>query len=109
MKILIENGANLKLLDTNIWSPIQQAISKDNLEILRLLIEKGVDVNLIDGEWTPLTRAIDFDKIDMVKILIENGANLNLLGTNIWSSIQQAISKDNLEILRLLIEKGHTV
>ena len=40
VKILIENGANLNLLNPNVWSPIQTAISKENFEILTLLIEK---------------------------------------------------------------------
>jgi len=50
----------------------------NDLSLAQKLINKGVNVNLIDKSgYTPLIRAIDLLNIEAVKLLIENGADVN--------------------------------
>ena len=59
MKLLIENGANVNLIDTAGETPLTYAIHCNNLEATNLLIENGANMNLIDGSgWLPLNVAI---------------------------------------------------
>ena len=43
------------------------------------LIEKGANVNLIDGSWTPLNKVIHLRNMEMARLLIENGADMDLI------------------------------
>ena len=72
---LIENGEDLNSDESEgCWTPIQCAIFEGNVNILRKLIAKGVNVNLMFAEdrFTPLTFAIDLNKVKIVRFLIEN-------------------------------------
>jgi len=50
---------------------------QSSVEIFRLLIEKGVDVNAFDGLYYGLHFNYVYDKPGMVQILIEHGADVN--------------------------------
>ena len=52
-------------------SPLNTAIFEDKMEILTLLIEKGADVNMVDGlNWTPINHAIFNGKKEIVSKLL---------------------------------------
>jgi len=48
------------------------------LEIIKLLIENGVNINeKDDNNKTALFYATKYGQVEIVKLLIENGANIN--------------------------------
>src|SRR5262249_28579814 len=60
---------------------IQEAILKNNLDLLKVLIQSPVDLNLKDASGnTPLISAILNNKTDIAIYLIEKGADLHLPG-----------------------------
>jgi len=68
-------------------SPLKLAAYKGYVEIARLLLAAGADVNLtfLDGEKAnlpPIYNAIFTGKISMVKLLMENGASLDFRTEN---------------------------
>ena len=96
VRLFIENGADLNMPDSKGWTPILTSIDEDkedNIFILKLLIEKGANVNFINDNvnWTPMTKAIDCNQIECVQILIENGADLNMPDPKGWTPIKSAI------------------
>lgn len=131
IKYLVNHGA-----DVNIDSPLMAACSFDypygsktgrenqfyaevNTNIIKLLIEKGADINFVHKKsgknilMEALNRILSFE---LVKILIENGANLNhkdkfkntclhLLVENQLQTIKYNESNEE-KILKLLIDKG---
>jgi ankyrin repeat protein len=54
----VENGENMSTSNTNGWTAAMFAVSSGNLEILRVLIDRGIDLNLQDNQgYTPLMLA----------------------------------------------------
>ncbi|NHN26642.1 hypothetical protein FIA58_013230 [Flavobacterium jejuense] len=71
VKILIQNGADVNLA-ADIFSPLSQAVMKNDIEIIELLLENGAD-----DLGNSLRCAIERDNIEVVQLLINNGANVN--------------------------------
>jgi ankyrin repeat protein len=96
---LIDAGADLELGDANNIRPLVMSLINNNLEVARLLLAKGANVNA-DDFWgrTPLWAAVEYRNLDMnnndqdsptdngvdrapilamIKELIDAGANVN--------------------------------
>jgi ankyrin repeat protein len=78
---LIKHGARLNSRDNNGWSPLLRASRFGHLEVARLLLDRGVDVNAKKKDlWTAalhLASANGHDKI--VELLLERGADVHVL------------------------------
>ncbi len=75
---LINNGVLLNSEEIK-HQPLDLAIVLNNLEIVKLLVENGVDVNWLNKkEETPLHTAFYKEHWQIFEYLIENGANVNI-------------------------------
>jgi ankyrin repeat protein/WD40 repeat protein len=117
--VLIKRGAEIK----GKTPVLLAAVERGYLDIAKLLLEKGADVDSQYGfsapeynrtfegrlRGSPLKIAIKNKNADMVRLLIEKGANVN---QNAWNGYPQitpihiAALYGNAEIARMLIEKG---
>lgn len=82
VKLLLEIGADINISDTydNFnYTPLMWAIASNHNNIIKLLIDKGADVNKT-GKYneTPLMKAVRMKNTYAVKLLLKNGANINL-------------------------------
>lgn len=77
LKEAIRLGADLNATTMFTRTVLQEAISKENVEAVRLLLDNGVDVNYrVSGEdLTPLMYAINTGNNGMVSLLLERGAD----------------------------------
>ena len=76
-----------------------------NLEIVRLMIDGGANVNAIDRkEKTALIFASENGDLETVKFLVEHDAHINT--TNKYTSLKQASRYNRLEIVTFLVENG---
>jgi ankyrin repeat protein len=81
-----------------------------NLEIAKLLLEKGAKVDLQSNSgWTALLYAANYGHLEIVKALLEKGAKIDLQDNDGWSALRCAAGEGHLEILKLLLEKGANV
>ena len=105
-KYIIESGFNLSNKDQSGITPMYSAIIGENLNIIKLLVQKGVDINSdINSEGDkPISQACKFGKENIVKYLIENDANLNVRDNYGFSPVHDAVLYEN--ILNLLISNG---
>ena len=77
-KLLVDRGANVNIASSGLgWSPVLCACghSQEHTEILKLVVEKGADVNFKDNEgWTPLMHAALARNEESVEYLVKAGA-----------------------------------
>jgi ankyrin repeat protein len=90
---------------------LHSVVRTDHIDITQLLLEKGADVNFIDGS-TVLIEAVSSNSpnIEQVKLLLSKGADINLKGYDSEpSALFVAASKFNSELVDLLIAHGADV
>ena len=104
---LIALGANLewKNEENYNWTPLLWAAMKGHLEIARMLIDAGADVNNRNGE-TPLYMAVSNGKLDIARMLIDAGANVNVQDEVGYTPLHWAAVFGQVEIARMLIDAG---
>jgi ankyrin repeat protein len=112
-KFLLDAGAPMKPQGSQA-SLLHTAISMSSLELklelVKLLVEKGADVNEESGGYTPLTLAISVSyKKEIVEFLLDSGADINLPSKSKRTPLNYAISEGNYDAAKLLLEKGANV
>ena len=77
---LIVLGANLDWQDEKWgWTPLHWAARAGKIEIVRMLIDAGANVNVqTNGGSTPLHEAVRYGSVEIVRMLIDAGADVNL-------------------------------
>jgi Ankyrin repeats (3 copies) len=93
------------------FTPLCEAVSKDYLEICRILLLFGADVNTkgnyVDGDYTPLQMAVRAGKSAIFQVLLKAGAfDHNFIYNNNASLLQYAIYNNDHETARILIDLG---
>ncbi|KAH9204233.1 ankyrin repeat-containing domain protein, partial [Leptodontidium sp. 2 PMI_412] len=55
VRVLLEQGADVKAADLDGWTPLHGASSNGHVEVVRVLLKQGADVKAADlSGWTPL-------------------------------------------------------
>jgi ankyrin repeat protein len=104
-KTSIIAGITNRIFTSQFDEPLKLAIIKGYHEIVKLLIEKGANINVkYDLDNRPLHIAIMNDKLDIFKLLIEKRADINAKNINNVTPLHIASSKGKFEIVKLLIE-----
>lgn len=109
LRLLIERGANLNIVDNENQPPILYAIMNRDETAVKLLLECGkVDPNSEDdSNLTPLWYAIGEDDKAIVKLLLESGkVDPNLPGGKNATPLFCATVLQHEAIVKLLLESG---
>jgi len=78
-----------------------------DLEISRLLIDKGSDVTASDDDGqTPLHHAVMEGHEGVARLLLDNGADVTATDNATWTPLERASDTGNKGMVQLLIEKG---
>jgi ankyrin repeat protein len=97
-------GVDVNGFAENGFVPLYYAFIRNNIEIAKLLIDAGADVNIIvNGK--PLIHYM-YNNDDFVKLLIDAGAKINIVDKNGGTLIHYAVAIDNIGVVKLLIEAG---
>jgi ankyrin repeat protein len=84
------------------FSPLSTAVVMKNLELVKLLVEHGAEINR-----NQLSSAVAVGSKEIVLYLIEKGADVNRIDDMGFAPIHNAVLKKvNSEILTLLLEHG---
>ena len=88
--------------------PVLSSIAQEgDAESLKILIDNGADVNILDDGWSPLGRAINAGNIENVRYLLEQGGDVNAKGYNENNLLYKAVDKwHDIEIIEMLIDYG---
>ena len=97
-KLLIDNGVRLNEVDINNRTALHAAISSNNINIVDLLIQKGININLYDGETTTLLEAVKTNNEKIVQLIVDANPILD------YHDKKQILeySKNNTNILNIL-------
>ena len=81
--------------------------SSGRLEITKLLIERGADINAKRNRGgTALMTASGYGQLEITKLLIERGADINAKDNNDQTACMLAAWRGRIETVKLLIDKG---
>ena len=92
-----------------ISNALQVAATAGRIELLKLLLDSGADVNVKDSNGTSaLMRAAysDYAGVDRVKLLLDHGAEINARDTNGDTALRIARRKGSTPVVALLVSAG---
>ncbi|KAJ5257000.1 hypothetical protein N7478_013104 [Penicillium angulare] len=114
---LIATGINLNTSSDDLdwtYTPLQQAVKSNNMDLVKLILEAGADVNEppapVNGA-TALQLATKSGNMDLTKIILEAGADPNdkPAGINGADALQIAATNGFIGIARQLLDQGATI
>jgi hypothetical protein len=89
-------------------TPLHFAAMIGHVEIARLLLQNGAEVNVKSKYGTtPLHSAAFQGHVDILHLLVENGADLEAQDTDGWRALQYAANYGNLPFIQELISRYH--
>ena len=91
---------------------MQAAAWGENVEIIRLLLDKGADVNAQGGKHGNALQAAAYTgNLEVTRLLLDKGANVNAQGGEYDNALQAAAAswRAEVEVIRLLLDKGADV
>jgi ankyrin repeat protein len=108
IRFLLANGVDICQIDDYKSTALHKACGEGNLETVRLLINKGADIEARNSirSATPLLDAMREPHIDVVKYLIEKGADVKAFDKHGFGVIHKAARKGNIEIAKLMLKIG---
>ncbi len=117
-KSLVASSKNIDAIDQNGDTALSVAIHENKIDLVKLILDKGADVNLLsfsnnyNNEYSPLMIAVENGNKEIVKLLIKNGADVNLVNSSSMSALMTATDDRHktaplkIEIMKILIHAG---
>ena len=107
-ELLLEGGAYVNTTDNNGVSPLLYAVGTRNIGLLRLLMARGADPDVISeaNRMTPLLVAVENDDSTVAVLLLDHGANVNGANQLGHSALMAAAESGRLEMVTLLMSRG---
>jgi serine/threonine protein kinase len=90
------------------WTPLHWAAADNSLDVVRLLIDSGTDIDAKShqGDKTPLHMAAQKNSLDSARLLIELGANIHAKDNKGETALLIAAQRNFLDFATLLIDSG---
>ncbi len=103
VKTLIQKGADVNVYGNDYDAPLTIAAERGYVEIVRMLIDAGANVNFENDNITALMSAVKNNHVKIVRMLIGAEANVNTDGD---TALIIAVEGNHVEIVRMLIDAG---
>ncbi len=105
---LLAQGVSPAEADSDGWSALHAAASRNHIEIIRVLLDAGCPVDVMDDSgFTPLLNAAGPGNIETIRHLLAAGADPDVRDSRLlWSPLFRAADYGNAEVAQLLIDAG---
>ena len=107
-RLLLEAGVNPNGHPEAEKSPLLLAVTRNQFDVAKLLVEHGADVNAIGPEYTALTAASDWQKPSAIEWLLEHGAEVDLpdaQGSTALERLEQSSGRTHKTTCRDLLQR----
>jgi len=112
VNVVLSSRRNLDLTDSYGRTPLSYAAENGHEAVVKLLLEKGADVESKDRKYgqTPLSWAAEKGHEAVVKLLLEKGADVESKDSlSSQTPLSWAAEKGHEAVVKLLLEKGADV
>src|SRR6267143_6187620 len=109
VKVTLDSGADINAVSKNKFTatPLQGAAAMEKVDLARLLIARGANVNCRGEEGvSPLHEAAGSGQLEVAKLLLDHGANINAKDDNGKTPLTIALEYKQTEMAKLLRDKG---
>lgn len=108
IKDIINAGASLNARDINGLTPLHTLAGYGNIELIKLLIEYGADIDDHTTHIgnTPLHIAAWEGQIKAIEVLVAAGADINIHNFNGYTPLHNAAGNTSVDIVMLLLRLG---
>lgn len=107
---MLDSGYDPNVQDENGRTALMVAVIKKNIEIAKLLIQHGADLNKQDdiAELSALHFAVQSNSYELTKLLLENQAEVEIEDVNGNTPLSDAVfySRGEGKIIKLLLAHG---
>jgi len=105
---LLQHGADIQLDNKYGYTPLMQAVMRNDAKMVNLLLDKGakIDQKNFYTELTPLMMAVDNGSLEMVELLLARQASLNLQDERGRSALMHATAARQPKIGERLLQAG---
>ncbi len=102
VRLLLENGADYRLVDKDGWTALIRASRAGHLESVRLLLNFGSDmIDAVDRDgWSALMHSAHNGHKEIIKLLIESGADKEIEGKEKETALNVAFDEATRECIR---------
>ncbi len=101
----IDSGANVNAIIRG-STPLYEAVRRDNLNILELLITRGAKPNIICHGDTALHKVVQFGNFQFAQILLKAGAKVDIKDIRGNTPLHYAVLKNDKNMMALLVKYG---
>ncbi len=103
----IDAGTSPKGQDEDGWSPLHEAAGHGRIEMAKILLEKGAEIDIQDNEGTtPLLAGLIDRKLESASYLLDEGANFEIKDNEGWTPLMAAIYANFNTIVEWMIDEG---
>ncbi|CAM9255015.1 unnamed protein product [Ectocarpus sp. 6 AP-2014] len=111
VKVLLAAGADTDIQDQDSHSALVFAAQYERIDVMKALLEHGVDVNVGEDDWNPLHWAAQFNSAGCITVLLDAGADIDVKCSFLdgRTSLHFAAETGNNEALLALLRRGASV
>ena len=112
VSLLVSAGAKLNTVDKQHYTPLEWAVDHRDLNMVRILVVHGADVNNGGGTIPPLTLAAEMENFDVVRYLVKAHANVdpqNAMPPLLGAIVGNGDKADKAQIVQYLLRHGANV
>jgi ankyrin repeat protein len=107
VRTLKEHGGHLDALDNDGWTPLYDAVDRNNVNAVSVLLQHGAAINTCNKEnATPISRAVFMNHVEIVKVLCRNGAQFVWKGREqrMENVLEHAARYGSVEVMDIIAE-----